>query len=124
MLPAMRKVACALTLVGCISCCFGQDAAEIPVPKDPQAYSAWACIPPRLAERFVQSKLVEHYRIAYESRNPFYLPGDFDGDGAPDFAVALSRKGQKEPGQDVVLLGNGQVRWLEKEVKIVYPGPA
>jgi hypothetical protein len=54
----------------------------------------------------MESPELKGYKI--DSRtNPFYLRGDFDADGKPDFAVMI--KGPKSPSNGIAMChGNGQ----------------
>jgi len=48
-------------------------------------------IPPLVVQSFSAKKLDAQYEIAF-TLNPFYLRGDFNGDGKPDIAVLVKNK--------------------------------
>ncbi len=98
-----------------------QEASAIPQTKGEN--DAWASIPPLLAKRFAASGLNATYSIGFDT-NPFYLQGDFDGDGRPDYVVRLKSKKVDAEIQDVVFLASGMARWISKDTGRDYPGPA
>ncbi len=64
------------------------------------------------------------YAIAYEAANPFYLSGDFDGDGLRDYILKLRAKTNKDVEKDAVFFAGGESRLLSNDIKETYPGPA
>jgi hypothetical protein len=72
---------------------------------------------------FEKAGLVGRYDIDLCHLNPFYLSGDFDGDGRVDFVVRLRKATGVDSGQLAVLRGNGAVAWLTRDTLLRYPGP-
>ncbi|HWG48084.1 MAG TPA: hypothetical protein VN669_00240 [Candidatus Acidoferrales bacterium] len=74
-------------------------------------------IPRPVWERLDKEKLLSTYEISTKL-NPFYLRGDFDGDGKPDYAVLITNRATKILGiailrsraQHVDILGAGGIR--------------
>lgn len=74
-------------------------------------------IPRAVWDRFKSEKILERYEIS-PKLNPFYLRGDFDGDGVPDYAVLVTNRNTKATGIAVVrsrarhaeILGAGGVK--------------
>jgi hypothetical protein len=93
-------------------------------PKTEREYGSWASMPPLLAKRFALSGLDAAYTIGFDSINPFYLQGDFDGDGRPDYVLRLKSKKVDTEIQDVVFLASGVTRWISKDTGRDYPGAA
>lgn len=58
-------------------------------------------IPRIVWDRFRAEKLLDRYEIS-TTLNPFYLRGDFDGDGVPDYAVLVISRRTKATGIAVV----------------------
>ena len=78
--------------------------------------------PPALLKLFKASPQLKSLKISHET-NPFYLAGDFDGDGRLDYAVQVkSKDGQTE--DIAILLACGKTRLLSKEVGGNRPGNA
>lgn len=40
----------------------------------------------------MDSGLCANYLISFDTINPFYLQGDFDGDGRPDYIVSVTQR--------------------------------
>jgi hypothetical protein len=66
--------------------------------------------PPELWERFDMLARSDGNLVDTQHQNPFFLQGDFDGDGIVDFAVRL-HKG--DAGKLALLRGNGELTWIE-----------
>jgi hypothetical protein len=49
-------------------------------------------LPDEVRHRLDKSKLFDYYKLSDEV-NPFYLRGDLDGDGKPDYAILVTAKG-------------------------------
>lgn len=75
-------------------------------------------------ERFQKSELNSAYIVGYQAVNPFYLTGDFDGDGQIDYVLRLVSKTNKDKQEDAVFFAKGTPRLLSKDIKVEYPGPA
>lgn len=63
-------------------------------------YKTWVQlqnVPARVQEVFHTQRLEEKYEIAFHL-NPFYLRGDFDGDGRADLSILIRQKGTKKVG--------------------------
>ncbi len=52
-------------------------------------------LPDPVQKRFESAHLLDSYDIS-DRVNPFYLRGDFDGDGEPDYAVLVTNKKSKK----------------------------
>ena len=96
----------------------------IPIPKTDRAYNAWASCPPILVKRFMDSGLCADYLISFDTINPFFLQGDFDGDGRPDYIVRVVQRKRGSGFEDLALLSSGGVRRLSKDIGGKYPGPS
>lgn len=74
-------------------------------------------IPRIVWDRFRAEKLLDRYEIS-TTLNPFYLRGDFDGDGVPDYAVLVTNRTTKVTGiavvrsraREVEILGAGGIK--------------
>lgn len=80
-------------------------------------------IPPSLKALYDQMRVGSQYQIDLCHLNPFYLAGDFDGDGRMDYAVRIRRGIQSDRGRLAVLRGSGAVAWLTPDSLLRYPGP-
>jgi hypothetical protein len=60
----------------------------------------WAC------DVAAEKKLDERYSV-YERMNPFFISGDFDGDGKTDIAVWVANKRTKQLGVVILHRGTG-----------------
>ena len=96
--------------------------------RTPLQYNSLASIPPKLAALLHQHRLGDRYVPVFDEVNPFYLSGDFDGDGIRDYAVLLrlKGKGKEAPSRIAILRGNGKVNWLDDDLngKTACPRPA
>jgi hypothetical protein len=72
---------------------FGQDTSEA-------RQTDWN-VPDRVRSAFDAAHISDKYDISH-AINPFYLRGDFDGDGVPDYAVLLVNKSTKKRGIAIV----------------------
>ena len=81
-------------------------------------------LPPSALKRFESEKFLKSYDL-YEKVNPFYLRGDFDGDGVPDYAILVTSRATKQVGIAIVrsgakkieVLGAGGINLQEGSVK-------
>ncbi len=85
---------------------------------------ALASLPYQVVERFRASEFNAGYAIGYRAVNPFYLAGDFDGDGQMDYALRLVSKSNRAKEADAIFFAKGAPRLLSKDIKEEYPGPA
>ncbi len=85
---------------------------------------ALSSLPYSVVQRFIKSELSVPYAIGSQAVNPFYLTGDFDGDGQMDYALRLVSKTNKEKEENAVFFAQGAPRLLSKDLKEDYPGPA
>lgn len=85
---------------------------------------AASSLPNSLVQRFEKSSLSKDYVLGYEAVNPFYLTGDFDGEGGMDYVIRLVSKKDKNKEEDAVFLARGEPRLLSRDIKETYPGPA
>ncbi|MBA2434638.1 MAG: hypothetical protein H0V54_06055 [Chthoniobacterales bacterium] len=90
---------------------------------DPEVL-ALASLPYSFIQRFIKSELSIDYVIGSQAVNPFYLTGDFDGDGQMDYILRLQSKADKQKEEDAVFFAEGEPRLLSKDIKETYPGPA
>ena len=75
---------------------------------------------PALEEAMAKAGLEKEAVWDMAGLNPFYLRGDFDGDGAVDYVVRTSKK-NSEDMRLAVLHGQGKVSWLDKDKSLDYP---
>jgi hypothetical protein len=66
-------------------------------------------IPREVSRRFQKEGFLSHYEVS-TLLNPFYLRGDFDGDGVPDYAVLVINRATKIMGIAVI---RGHARTVE-----------
>ncbi len=123
--PLFSRFATALACFAVLLAAGAQPARAQSEERAPQAeINALASLPYSFLERFRQSELNSLYAIAYEASNPFYLSGDFDGDGEMDYLLKLQAKTNKDVEEDVVFFAKGESRLLSNDIKEEYPGPA
>jgi hypothetical protein len=74
-------------------------------------------MPPQAVLECMKSPQTKGLKIDF-SRNPFYLRGDFDGDGKPDYALRVLAEGRPRihAGGMLVCAGNGSVFLLGANV--------
>ncbi len=90
---------------------------------DPEVL-ALASLPYSFVQRFIKSELSIDYVVGSKAVNPFYLTGDFDGDGQMDYVLRLVSKKDKDKEEDAVFFATGAPRLLSKDIEEEYPGPA
>ncbi len=78
--------------------------------------------PGNLQALFEAAKLEKQYTLNVTYRNPWYIWGDFDGDGKPDYVVQLTSFAN-DAQETAVLFGNQRVHWLSRQ-KLNYPDGA
>jgi hypothetical protein len=82
--------------------------------------------PPELIERGTTANVWDDHEIDY-GINPFYLRGDFEGDGRPDYLVSVVRKSsaQAPPNPRLLVLrgiaGNDTAIWLDDDEQLSTP---
>ena len=82
--------------------------------------------PPELVERGAAAHVWDEHEIDH-SINPFYLRGDFDGDGRPDYLVSVLRKdapaGPPDPRLVVLrgITGKDAAVWLVDDAELSTP---
>lgn len=74
-------------------------------------------LPDRVSAAFEKSKILATYDLS-DKINPFYLRGDFDGDGIPDYAVLLQDKKTHHLSIAVVRSRATKVELLGAAIKI------
>jgi hypothetical protein len=87
-------------------------------------------VPRTVWDRFKAEKVLDSYEISAKL-NPFYLRGDFDGDGVPDYAVLVVSRGTGISGiamvrshsKHIEILGAGGIK-LRKAATPDGSGPA
>jgi hypothetical protein len=97
-----RALAFYVTLIF-TSVCMSQD--------DPTQYVAWLQqlnVPTEIANAFQKSGLDTRYEYSFHI-NPFYLRGDFDGDGKSDIAILVKEKSTNKTGIAVFHIGTKQI---------------
>src|SRR5258708_2117191 len=81
-------------------------------------------LPPSVLKRFESEKFLKGYDLC-DKINPFYLRGDFDGDGIPDYAILVTSRSTKQVGiaiarsgaKKIEVLGAGGVNLQDGSVK-------
>ena len=68
-------------------------------------------LPKIVLERFESDKFLKSYDLC-DKINPFYLRGDFDGDGIPDYAVLVTSRATKQVGIAIVRSGAKKIEVL------------
>ena len=58
-------------------------------------------LPEVVLQRFEEANLLDTYQLS-DKINPFYLRGDFDGDGVPDYAILVEQKKTHKIGIAIV----------------------
>jgi hypothetical protein len=58
-------------------------------------------LPPAVSRKFQAEKFLARYDVS-NKLNPFYLRGDFDGDGIPDYAVLVVNRATKVVGIAII----------------------
>ena len=77
---------------------------------------------PRLVwQRIRDAGLHPAYDVNVLHTNPFYLRGDFDGDNKSDYVVVLTHRQVEAPDRLAVLMGSGEVAWLDRDELLRYP---
>ncbi|HWX54306.1 MAG TPA: hypothetical protein VN176_06910 [Verrucomicrobiae bacterium] len=66
-------------------------------------------LPPEVSLRFQKENFLAHYDVS-NKLNPFYLRGDFDGDGIPDYAVLVLNRATKIVG---IAMVRSRARYIE-----------
>ena len=67
----------------------------------------------------IESRQLSGYKIDPRV-NPFYLRGDFDGDGKPDFAVTITSETGRSPDSKLGAQAKGEVIALNWEDGVAY----
>lgn len=93
-----------LTLAALLGYSLAQDYSQI---------VTWS-LPDAVDTQFKSARIFEKYKLS-ERLNPFYLRGDFDGDGKPDYAVLAV---EKSSGKTALVVCLSTV----KAVRILGPG--
>jgi hypothetical protein len=91
----MKKTALSLTLAV---------SFVLLVPKVPGQESNYGNVPSEIGELVTGGHFGETYDLMF-SLNPFYLRGDFDGDGKPDYALRIRSKKDGKTGIAIWLSG-------------------
>lgn len=63
----------------------------------------------------------DRYEADVAHLNPFYLRGDFDGDGKTDFVSRLIARDDSSQARLAVIFGRGSVVWLERDDRLRFP---
>lgn len=91
----------AVFVCGAVCCCLVAALAYVTaaadVSEDTRRYILYfqeqgANVPPWFLERLATAGMSDVYNIAYDVSNPFYLRGDWDGDGQADLAVRVRHR--------------------------------
>lgn len=80
--------------------------------------------PPEMGKLFTHSGVSKQFNLYVGYLNPYYLSGDFDGDGKQDFLIQLSAKKKSSDWRIGVLFGNETFCFLERDDQLDYPGPS
>ena len=68
-------------------------------------------LPAIVLDRFESEKFLKSYDLC-DKINPFYLRGDFDGDGIPDYAILVRSRTTKQVGIAIVRSGTKKIELL------------
>jgi hypothetical protein len=79
-------------------------------------------IPPELATLLAHSGLTPNDIDLRSPSNPFYLSGDFDGDGLTDYAVTIFRPRTDRFPTLAIVCGVGVTTFLTPDSLLQYPG--
>jgi hypothetical protein len=82
---------------------------------------AMESVPPALHKMMAHSGLNDSLDIFVGQLNPFFLWGDFDNDGKQDFTLRVNPKKSSKNGRIVVLFGNGNHSFLDRDSLLTYP---
>lgn len=97
-----RAILFVLLLVSCTA--FGASESGL-------GFAAESSIPPHVIEAFRKSGLTEKY--VFSTRvNPFYIQGDFNGDGKLDCAILVKQKSSGKLGIAIVHAGTNNIKVL------------
>ncbi|OJT25677.1 hypothetical protein BO221_07415 [Archangium sp. Cb G35] len=113
----MKRIA--RVTLGVVFCFATESLAEGARPAPlPESHTAPAMyLPPDLKELW--EKAGGTVKEIKTELNPFYLSGDFDGDGRRDYVIWARRKGWTG---FVVLFANGKQARLDRDEQLTYPG--
>ena len=113
-----------LTLFLSVFFILGFSQAVVADETDPEysVYDIEAGTPYGLSELFRIGDLEKRFRLNFTHLNPWYLRGDFDGDGKPDYFVQVKSL-TDGPSELVVLFGNRKIHWFSRQ-KLNHPGGA
>jgi hypothetical protein len=95
-----------LLFVSLLAACTALGAREIEL-----SFAQESSIPPHLIEAFKKSRSAEQY-VFSTLVNPFYIQGDFNGDGRLDCAILVKQKLSGKLGIAIVHAGESNVRVL------------
>src|SRR5689334_17073428 len=77
-------------------------------------------LPPDLEDRATKHGLLKDHDFDV-ALNPYYLRGDFDGDGKADYVVGMMPKTPNPTRRFVVVRAVGAPQWLDQDDKLRYP---
>ena len=85
-------------------------------------FSNRSSAPEKLWALIEESGIQEDYVLSICELNPWYLMGDFNGNGDYDFALLLRRRAGNNEQKLTVIWDSGKVAFLNRDKKLQYPG--
>jgi hypothetical protein len=98
----------------------GNAAAQAPSDTGYKRFVARSSAPREFWKIFHGIGLGREYEVDVDHLNPYYLSGDFDGDGRYDYAVNLRHR-QTRQRRLAVVRGSREVAWLDRDEQLRYP---
>ena len=84
-------------------------------------FSNRSSAPEKLWALIKEAGLQEDYTLGICGLNPWYLMGDFNGNGQYDFALLLRQRTKENDAKLAVIWESGKVDFLERDGKLQYP---
>ena len=84
-------------------------------------FSNRSSAPEKLWELIKESGVEKNYSLSICGLNPWYLMGDFNGNGQYDFALLLHERSEENETRLAVIWDSGKVVFLDRDEKLQYP---
>ena len=84
-------------------------------------FSNRSSAPEKLWELIKESGIQEDYALGICGLNPWYLMGDFNGNGQYDFALLLRQRAGNNEQKLTVIWDSGKAVFLDRDDKLQYP---